>query len=122
MRGDWELQDTVLCLRHRHPLVPLWSEQNVSKRFDFQTWLPVILEQLISGAFDTDTVEPTLYNHWLSDQLYGRADKSWLRGELLYTSVIFCKLLGAELNKIMPAAHPHQLGFAATQGGTQSLR
>lgn len=51
MRGDWELQDTVLCLRHRHPLLPLWSEQSVRKRFDFQTQLTAILEQLNNCAF-----------------------------------------------------------------------
>jgi hypothetical protein len=94
----------------------------VSKRFDFQTQLTAILEQLNNGAFDTDTVDPTPYDHWLNDQLHGQADKSWLGGNSLYASVIFCRFLGAELNKIMPATHPHQLGFAATQGGVQSLR
>ena len=30
MRGDWQMREAVTCVRHRHPLIPLWKSRQTS--------------------------------------------------------------------------------------------
>jgi len=52
MRGDWQLREVSYCLRHRQPLVPLWSERVTEKRFDIGARLQENIEDLLSEALD----------------------------------------------------------------------
>ena len=34
MRGDWQMREAVTCVRHRHPLIPLWKADRPRDRHD----------------------------------------------------------------------------------------
>lgn len=51
MRGNWQLREVTLCVRHGHPLVPLWQASSLSDRFDIGARLSEIEAEFFSGAF-----------------------------------------------------------------------
>lgn len=100
MRGDWQLRDTGICLRHCCPLVTLWQADDLAARYDFQSRLAEIRDDVVSHRLDGPRAEPTTFDRWLEGRLNRDLDSTWLSNQSLYASVTFCRLLGAEISSI----------------------
>jgi hypothetical protein len=69
MRGDWQLREACVCVRHRHPLVELWRAEKLVDRYDIATRLSEIEPDILSGTLDRPPVIPSAYDLWLDDRL-----------------------------------------------------
>ena len=130
MRGDWQMREVSLCLHHRQPLIPLWSEQSPEKRFDIGARLQEIIEDLLSGALDQPNEEPSDYDLWLDNCLSFGSDDTWLGRISLYGATTICRLLGMELLRLEGSGQVDELkqirqaqaiGFAVLQAGPEAL-
>lgn len=94
MRGDWLIRDMVLCTRHGHPLVTLWSEEKVGARYDIGANLERILPDLQAGIFDRPRQDPSPYDLWLDERLEDGTDATALKDHGLFAAMTFCRYLG----------------------------
>lgn len=131
MRGDWQLRELNLCIAHQHPIVPLWKNDLPTDRFDISKRLGEILPALLAGELDQPRVTPSPYDLWLNNRLDTRLDDTWLADKPLYAATTFCKLLGAELQKLQSSpdvigyaveATDHDVGFDVARQGEVSIR
>lgn len=128
MRGDWQMRDVIVCVRHHHPLVPLWKVDNPRDRYDIRTRLSEIEVDILSGALDQPKTPPSAYDLWLDGRLQDGRDETWLEGQSLFASITFCRLLGqALLRKDQPEGAPaldavHAAGFDVVRHGETSIR
>lgn len=126
MRGDWQLREATLCLKHQHPLVSLWRVDRLPDRYDVGARLKEIQDDLIRGAFDRPREDASAYDLWLDARLEHRGDTTWLAGQSLYSATTVSRLLGTELAKVeydktLPADEQHRRalgdGFEALKDG-----
>jgi hypothetical protein len=128
MRGDWQLREASVCVRHCHPLVPLWEAAPLRDRFDIAARLGEIKDDILAGSFDQPTVVPSAYDLWLDRRLSGVVDDTWFGTQSLYAVSTFCGLLGRAilkdepLEKGGPAGLFHAMGFDAAVEGPTALR
>lgn len=94
MRGDWQMREVSICLRHRRLLVPLWTETGPLQRFDVQNHLSNILDRIMSGEVDGDSVIPSNFDQWLDDRLSGAPDPTWLAPHGAAAIASFCRMFG----------------------------
>jgi hypothetical protein len=109
MRGDWQLREASICVRHQHPLVLLWERNIPSERFNMGARLDDILEQLLDGSFETPQIIPSAYDLWLDKRLEDGSDETWLAQHSIYAATTCCRLLGAELLRL-----PDNAGFESS--------
>lgn len=130
MRGEWQMRDAGICLRHESLLVELWSATRTDHRFDIGSRLEEIRSALLSGHFDQPRVVPAPYDIWVDSRLATGADPTWLGGISLYAGTTICGLLGAELlgpdeNLAVPPAQRHRRalveGFDALRDGEEAF-
>lgn len=128
MRGDWLMRDAVLCIRHGHPLVTLWSEGKVGSRYDMGANLEAILPDLQAGAFDRPRQEPSPYDLWLDQRLEDGTDVTALKDYGLFAATTFCRYLGMArlcddtgLDQERAGAF-HAAGFEIAEQGAQAIR
>ena len=130
MRGDWQLREVTLCLKHRHLLVPLWTADNRYARYDFAARFKEIEAALLAGTMDRPACDPTEYDLWLDRRLEDGEDHTWLANHGLYPATAFCRLLGMELLRLQ--ADPRQddihrlraaqqAGFAVARQGEAAI-
>ena len=128
MRGDWQMREVILCVRHRHPLVPLWTADKLRDRYDFGARLSEIEADILSGALDRGEMTPRAYDHWLDGRLEGGRDDTWFKGQPLFAATTFCRLLGQAL---LCENHPpedctsysfHAAGFDVAKHGETAIR
>lgn len=130
MRGDWQLREVTLCLKHRHVLVPLWTENNRYARYDFALRFKEIEADILAGTMDRPACDPTEYDLWLDRRLEDGEDHTWLTCHGLYPATAFCRLLGMELLRLR--ADPgqddihrlraaQQAGFAVARQGEAAI-
>lgn len=103
MKGDWQLREVSVCVRHAHLLVPLWEQKVPTERYDLTARLPEILSDLQSGNLDQPNVLLSSYDRWLDGRLEDGRDETWLAGQSLYAATTFCRLLGIELERLANA-------------------
>jgi hypothetical protein len=106
MRGDWQLREVSICVRHEHPLVLLWERNIPTERFDMAARLGDILERLLDGSFEAPEIVPSAYDLWLDKRLENGSDASWLAQHSIYAATTLCRLLGTELLRL-----PKNAGF-----------
>lgn len=94
MRGDWQMREANVCVRHHHPLVPLWTFKTPRDRFDFAARLREIETDILTGRLDKLESPPSAYDYWLDDRLECGRDDTWFKGQPLFASTTFCRLLG----------------------------
>ena len=94
MRGDWQMREANTCVRHHHPLVPLWTCKKPRDRFDFAARLREIEADILTGRLDQLESPPSAYDYWLDDRLETGRDNTWFKGQPLFASTTFCRLLG----------------------------
>jgi len=130
LRGDWQLRDVSLCVRHGHPLVTLWEEGTPARRYEVAARLDEVAERVLAGGFDAEPVAPSPYDLWLDARLEDGRDPTWLAGQSLFAATTVCRLLGAELLRFCgdpdgdPAAQlraAQAAGFAVAQGGPEAI-
>ena len=100
MRGDWQFREVSICIRHKHPLVPLWTEGQPTRRFDIGERLSEIRGAILNGDLDKDYLEPSAFDYWLDQRLENGQDQTWLASQTLFAATTFCRLLGFELLRI----------------------
>lgn len=100
MRGDWQLREASICVRHRHPLVFLWREMTPARRYDAAMQFRQIENQILSGTLERERVAPSPYDLWLDRRLEDGSDQTWLASCSLYAATTFCRLLGSELVRL----------------------
>jgi len=128
MRGDWQLRDVNLCIRHHHPLVPLWTADKPQDRYDFGARLREIEADILSGALDRDEIAPRVYDRWLDGRLEDGEDDTWFKGQPLFAATTFCRLLGQALTHDSRRAEDaasgalHASGFDVARHGETAIR
>ncbi len=130
MRGDWQFREVLLCLRHQHPLVPLWNAARPSERHDVGARLNEIIHDLMAGNLDQPRQPPTPYDCWLDSRLESGTDITWFAQHELYPAATFCRIFGHELirlhssvamDKTSPKMRPHQVGFEVASKDEASI-
>lgn len=127
MRGDWQMREANICVRHSHPLVPLWTSDKPRDRYDIGARLREIEGEILSGTFDQPETPPNAYDLWLDARLQDGRDESWLKGQSLFAATTFCRLLGqALLGEEQPAdaraqGSAHSAGFNVARYGETAL-
>lgn len=99
MRGDWQLRHQTLCIRHGHPLIPLWHVASPRDRFDIGARLREIEPKILSGELDLPRRIPSAYDLWLDDRLEKGVDKTWLSDHPVFVVATICGLLGQAISK-----------------------
>jgi hypothetical protein len=94
MRGDWQMREAITCIRHGHPVVPLWKADQPRDRYDIQARLREIEGDILSGDLDQPTTPPSAYDLWLDGRLEDGRDETWFKGQPLFAATTFCRLLG----------------------------
>ncbi|MEI4485179.1 TniQ family protein [Frigidibacter sp. MR17.14] len=94
MRGHWQLLEVSACNRHARLLVPLWEEQERSRRLDMQARLAERLPEILTGGLDGEEVELSAFDLWIDARLEGRADEGWLAPIGTSWVARFCDALG----------------------------
>ncbi|MDF1707688.1 MAG: TniQ family protein [Paracoccaceae bacterium] len=127
MRGDWQFREVTICVRHGHPLVPLWTAQAPRHRFDIGVRLREIENDITSGALDQECRQPSDYDLWLDKRLQHGKDNTWFRGYALFAVATFLHRLGQSMSRLNDnrGAFPgsfHAAGFDAAVGGPEGLR
>ncbi|WP_225972908.1 TniQ family protein [Paracoccus jeotgali] len=128
LRGDWQMREVSVCRRHRKLLVPLWTETRPVQRFDAQGQLSRILDRIMAGDMDGDSVELSRFDDWLDDRLSSTTDPTWLAAQATAASASFCRLFGQGL---LPHAgsdasirHRHEAaaaGFSIVEHGPEAI-
>jgi hypothetical protein len=128
MRGDWQMREAFVCVRHRHPLVELWRADRLADRHDMAARLREIEKDILSGALDRPAVLPSAYDLWLDGRLEDGTDDTWLKDQPLFAATTFCRLLGralrpAELRDVDGAdGADHAAGFDVARHGETAIR
>ena len=128
MRGDWQMREAVTCVRHRHPLIPLWRADRPRDRYDVGARLSGILGDVLSGALDQPETSPSSYDLWLDGRLQDGRDDTWFKGQPLYGATTFCRLLGQALLREDrtevdgPHGAVHAAGFDVARRGEAVIR
>ena len=128
MRGDWQLRDVHLCLRHGHPLVALWTRNRRSERFDHAARLGEIAADLRAGAFDAPPEPVTGYDTWVDARLESGPDESWLGSLPVDVAAKACRRLGEALATWClsgprgEATPPRALGHAVLREGPSAFQ
>lgn len=131
MRGDWQMREIDLCVRHCHQLVPLWQQNNPTNRYDLSAHFNNILPDILKGTLEQSPVTPSPYDHWVMTRLETGSDDTWLADHTLYAATTFCTLLGTELLRLETvsetdsiASHrqARALGFQAASQGEAAIR
>ena len=130
MRGDWQLREVSICVRHGHPLVLLWEVDPVANRYDIGSRLSEIQSDILQGKFDRPVVKPSPYDLWLDQRLEDGRDGTWLANQSLYAATTFCRLLGLELLRLKDQIDQEQeaklraaqaAGFAVARQGEEAI-
>jgi hypothetical protein len=128
MRGDWQFREAKLCVRHGHPLIPLWKATTLRDRFDIGARLHGIEAEILSGAFDQPRLEPSAYDLWLDQRLENGSDHTWFRDQPVFAVATLCWLLGQALLKERSSedddvdGRVHALGFDVAVHGGAAIR
>jgi len=127
MRGDWQMREMTVCVRHRTILVPLWKVKYPLQRARSDVHLAKLLSDIMAGDLDGDKVTPSAYDVWLSERLATGQDSTWLSSQALYAATTFCRLLGTELMRLADEQDPSRgaalcAGFAVAREGPEAIR
>lgn len=65
IRGDWQIRENDICIQHKKQLVPLWTQPNLVTRNSIGDRLQEIMTDIMSGAIDGQSCEPSEFDFWL---------------------------------------------------------
>lgn len=116
-RGDWQLREVSICVRHRHPLVELWEVGPPAHRYNFSERFAEICPDILQGRLDRPAMEPSGYDLWLDRRLEDGRDDTWLSNHSIYAATTFLRLFDVELLRL---DRPARLDPAAQIRGAQA--
>ncbi len=131
MRGDWQLREISLCVKHGHPLVPLWEQRRLTDRYDLSSRFAEIGAEVREGKLEQSREAPSPYDVWLDTRLETGADDTWLADQSIYAATTFCRLLGTELLRLQPEPnldadaqlrYVQAVGFSVAHQGEAAIR
>ncbi|TFL18302.1 TniQ family protein [Jannaschia formosa] len=128
MRGDWQLRDVHLCVRHGQPLVALWTRSRRSERFDYAARLGETVADLRAGRLDFPLEQVTEYDTWLDERLGAGRDESWLGSLPIDVAAKACQRLGEALatwgvaGSDSQATPPRALGYSVLRRGPSDFQ
>ena len=131
LRGDWQLREVSVCVRHGHPLVLLWEVAKPHFAHDVGHHLRPIAPLILAGRFDRPRIEPSPFDRWLDRRLEDGHDDTWLAQLSTFATATVCRLLGQELlrlegRKDMEATDmlraSQAAGFAVAGSGEAAIR
>ena len=128
MRGDWQMREANVCVRHHHPLVPLWTCKKLRDRYDFVARLREIETDILTGRLEQYETLPSAYDCWLDGRLENGRDETWFKGQPLFAATTFCRLLGQTVlgEHAADDAHGrgtcHAAGFDIARRGEAAIR
>ncbi len=128
MRGDWQLREVILCVRHCHPLVTLWRATAPKDRFDIAARLQEIAPDILSGTFDQSARAPSAYDLWLDRRLEDGSDPTWLADHPVFVVTTLCRLLGlarmkqGSVEDECTSGNVHAVGFDVMKLGEKGIR
>lgn len=103
LRGDWQYRDCVICIRHEHPLIPLWQEDGVMERFDSASQFALLKSQIVSHDLQVPRGIPTAYDFWLDARFEGVKGRDWLATLPTEAVTTVGRLLGTHICGYMPS-------------------
>jgi hypothetical protein len=128
MRGDWQFREVTICVRHCHPLVPLWTAHAPRHRFDIGARLREIETDILSGALDQPRRAASSYDIWLDQRLQNGEDNTWFSDHALFAVTTFLRFLGQSMSRLEnnneSSIFPnfHAAGFDAAFAGPEAVR
>ncbi|MBU2936466.1 MULTISPECIES: TniQ family protein [Pacificibacter] len=128
MRGDWQFREVNLCVRHGHPIVPLWETKAIKDRFDIGARLREIEEKILSGGFDQPRLEPSNYDLWLDRRLEDGDDNTWFKDQPVHIVAPLCRLIGQATSRLgtsngaVISTLAHSAGFDVVVQGKGAIR
>ena len=128
MRGDWQFREVALCVRHDHPIVPLWKATAQLARFDIGARLREIEANILAGALDRPKRAASGYDLWLDRRFEDGFDDTWLKDHPIFVSTVVCQALGELLSKEEASEHEntlgcmHAVGFDIAIKGEKAIR
>jgi hypothetical protein len=128
LRGDWQFREVTLCIRHGHPLVPLWQATAPKDRFDIGARLQEIAADILSGALDQPCRPASAYDLWLDRRLEDGTDDTWLKDHPVFVVTTLCRMLGqALMGEDSPeddsvSGNIHAAGFGVLVAGEAAIR
>lgn len=128
LRGDWQFREVTLCIRHGHPLVPLWQATAPKDRFDIGARLQEIAADILSGALDQPSRPASAYDLWLDRRLEDGTDDTWLKNHPVFVVTTLCRMLGQTLlGEDSPeddnvSGSIHAVGFGVLVAGEAAIR
>lgn len=128
MRGDWQMREVTLCVRHHRPLISLWQSNVLKDRFNIGLRLQEIEDDIRSGALDPPKAPPSAYDLWLDRRLEDGRDDTWLKGHPVFAATTFCRLLGQALlredclKEEVARGAVHAAGFDVARSGQVAIR
>jgi hypothetical protein len=128
-RGDWQLKDFKVCIEHYVPLVPLWEESSLSKRWDFQARFSDLLTVPTLSQTKQSCCHVTGYDHWLHQRLLTGKDDTWLRAHTVFATSRLCLHIGQQIIshdipgpfRTTGGKRPEAVGFDALRAGPSRL-
>ncbi len=131
MRGSWLVSHVTLCLKHQHPLVPLWHDTVPASRYDSALHLEILTHDVLSGLLDQKTREATDFDIWIEARLCGVQGSGWLDQMPLHPAANFCFMLGSALLRQEMETPTHaakedrwavyQMGYAVARHGQPNV-
>ncbi|MDO6586926.1 TniQ family protein [Salipiger sp. 1_MG-2023] len=100
IKGNWLPRHSTYCHLHGLPLIDLWKESNLTRRFDTSERFKEIAPAILSGEMDGEVREPTDFDEYLDRRLLDRPGTGWLDQHSLYAACVFCDLLGRALVRL----------------------
>jgi len=128
MRGHWQMREANLCVKHGHPLVRLWEAATPRARFEMGARLREIEADILSGAFDQPTRNPSAYDLWLDQRLEDGSDDTWLKDHSVFAVTTLCRFLGEVLpsecvnDNAQGSGAIHAAGFTVIVNGKTAIR
>ena len=132
MRGHWVVPHVATCIRHDHPLVPLYRDPHATARYDNAQHLASISAAIMGGDLDRSREDPTSFEDWLDDRLADGPGHDWLSGHPLHAASVFCRLLGISRLRLEGLRLDHiaqdsrhalyATGFEIAQRGEDAIR
>jgi hypothetical protein len=96
MRGDWQLREVSVCVRHSHALVELWESLRPTERYDIGTLLDDIMEKSSTARWTCPAECRQLMVYGSMDASRTGETRPWMANHLLYAATTFCRLPGTE--------------------------
>lgn len=97
LRGEWQIRWMHTCQDHDLPLVTLWEERTVRRRYNIFERFKELRPSITAENLQLPKEPKSTFEGWLFTRLLEGNDDTWFSDKSLYASAYFCDLLGGHL-------------------------